>query len=626
MTVQIVAESPPIRGTTAGLSVPLPVAIAGDSIYVHVLLYSPNSTVNVAMPSADREVEIICVDSRAEGGVVVAWHFVIIEIFNPVNFPAGSDFVTLSWPTNAVNTHSVYAARSYTFRGVDRFPSDADCVEAGPFIIADQPTPAMVLPTGTTLLIDLIISTGSAASGPPPAGFTAGPRVSITAGAGAWMRTWRRTAGLPHLYPAHPTEIPVPTTPPGDTGVYWIVGIALVPAPVVVPPILPPDVQPLTLDCADSYNVLITGPDYRTVVASVGWSSIEWSRVLDEVSTATVTIPDALGGVHCCADAGGLLPWRFGLLLERNDAEVWSGPVVGLARQGEALQVNASDVMARFGKRLVTRVDRTYTNVDAGAVFASLVNAAQFESDLWRFAAPQGITGTALTRTVQALDFETSLDVLNDLANSSIDYFVMNGTLFVHDLFDGWIYSSNGDTNTLLPGPYTASKELFYGLFTESCWSQRPDWSINGLEQGNAIWVIGPDSSTEGARRFWVAQDFQSQAFDGLLDMVDDNPLYHPAEDEIIPDPVFQSGAQSTLALRKIAPAVIEGGALAVGAPVDVPNLRPGALWLCDIYDACFGQLLQVARLKRVQVRVTAASSGITESIAPTLTPPGSRD
>jgi hypothetical protein len=624
MATRVVDESPAYAGGLAGLTVPLPPALNGDFVYVQVMLYAPNSTANVGMIDMDRPVDVVCQDSVSEGAVVVGWHFVVAAVFDPGDFHAGDNFITLTWPTNAVITNAVFVARTYTLRDAVGAPSDATCVMAGPYTTAAQPTGGLALAADVDLVIDTVVSTGTGSSGEPPADFTPGVRASVPSGAAAWFQLWQRPGSAGVFEAPRETQIAVPTTPAGDTGVYWIATISFVSQPVLVVPGLP-EPQRLALDCADQYTVLITSSDYRNVINSVGWSSIEWTRVLDEVSTATVLIPDSLGGVRCCADVGGLLPWRYGIMIERNDQPVWSGPVTGLNRQGEALQVTASDVMARFQKRLATRRDLNFTNRDSGRVFADLIDEVQFDSDPWRFTAPRGVTGEVLTRKVLALEFENSLDVLNDIANSSVDYFVMNGSLFVHDTFNGWVYN-DGTEDVILRGPYTSSMELLYGLFTEDSWAQRPDWSISGQEQGNAVWVSAPDSGIEGSRRFWVAQDFESQAFDGVLDLVDDNPLYRPAEGEIIPDSVFQFGAQSTLALRRIAPAVIEGGALAVGAPIDVPNLRPGSLWACDIYDACFGQLLQMARLKRVQVKVAVADSGITETVAPILTPRGSRD
>jgi hypothetical protein len=616
----LVDEGPVAAGTSSGLTIPLPPALNGDFVYAHVMLYSPNSVSNVDLPAADRPVTVMCQSSVSETGVVKGWNVLLGWVFDPDDYDPGDILVTLSWPTNAITSGSVYVGRTYVVRDADGAPSDLLCAEAGPYTTANQPTAALALPEGSDLVVQLIVSVGSSASGNPPTNYVAGTRVSTDVGAQAWFLAWHLPDPSVTTEPAHTTAIAAPAS-----GAYWIVAIGFSPrASIFVPAV--PEPQRLSLDCADTYNVLITAADYATVVHSVGWSSIEWSRVLDEVSTATVVIPDRLGGVYCCADAGGLLPWRYGLMIERNDEEVWSGPVTALARQGESLRVTASDVMARFQKRLVSREDLDFTNMDSGAVFARLINAAQFSSDIWGFAAPVGLTATALTRTVKAVDFEMSFDVLSDLANSSVDFFVMAGDLYVFDVFRGWVHTVGLDTATLLAGPYLSTHEFLYGMFTEDCWAQRPDWSINGMEQGNAVWVAGPDTGEEGSRRFWVAQDLTSQTFDGVLDLVDDNPLYQPAENEIIPDAVFQLGADSTLALRKIAPAVIEGGALAVGAPVDISNLRPGSLWLCDIHDACYGQLLQIARLKRVQVTVSVNESGITESIAPTLTPPGARE
>ena len=88
----------------------------------------------------------------------------------------------------------------------------------------------------------------------------------------------------------------------------------------------------MRLGCAEDYEVFITRNDFVTlepeIVDAVGWSKLEWGRVLDDISEASVTIPDRLGGVRCCVPYGGLVPWRFGLRIERDSQLVWDGPVV----------------------------------------------------------------------------------------------------------------------------------------------------------------------------------------------------------------------------------------------------------------------------------------------------------
>ena len=65
------------------------------------------------------------------------------------------------------------------------------------------------------------------------------------------------------------------------------------------------------------------------------------------------------------------------------------------------------------------------------------------------------------------------------------------------------------------------------------------------------------------------------------------------------------------------------GVPLAIGAPIDMENLRPGSIWTLDIFDAGFGQLLQLSRLKGVDVTWSTTDDGMIETITPTLHPVG---
>ena len=119
----------------------------------------------------------------------------------------------------------------------------------------------------------------------------------------------------------------------------------------------------LRLGCAENYEVFITRNDAVTmepeIVDAVGFSKVQWTRALDDISTASVTIPDRLGGVRCCTPLGGLVPWRFGLRIERDGQLVWEGPVVQLRRERgdiSAITVTANDQLARFRKRFASLI------------------------------------------------------------------------------------------------------------------------------------------------------------------------------------------------------------------------------------------------------------------------------
>ncbi len=68
---------------------------------------------------------------------------------------------------------------------------------------------------------------------------------------------------------------------------------------------------------------------------------------------------------------------------------------------------------------------------------------------------------------------------------------------------------------------------------------------------------------------------------------------------------------------------MISGGTLAEGAPVDIDNLRPGSIWLMDVFDACYGRLRVASRLKSVEVSVSINDGNVVETISPTMFPPG---
>lgn len=430
-----------------------------------------------------------------------------------------------------------------------------------------------------------------------------------------------------------PESNPAGFTFPGDPITGFAVftwSFAAAPVPTSVRPAVA-DPKLLSLDCADDYQAFITGPDYRTRLATLRYESIKWNRILDDISEATVVVPDRLGGIRCMAPYGGLRPWRYGLMVERNGQEVWSGPVVGVGRDpgsiddASSITVRAKDVLARFQKRLATdSISYVYTNADGGVVLKGVIESAMHHTDLWYMPTPVAVSSAAVTRKIVARDFVYAYDVIRELFNSAVDAYVLNGRLIVYEHPTGWLYEDDAGQNVALDGPYNNHGELVYGLFMAGAFEELPGWDMNGLAQGNRSWVPGGDSGEDGFRKYWTAGNSGLWSVDGVLDVVDVDSLYR-AGDEAVPvvDTVFQRHADSLVALRANAPAVITGGSLAVGAPVDVPNLRPGSLWSIDVIDPGFEQLLQIARLKAVDFEVDVGEEGMTEKIRPTIHPVG---
>ena len=400
-----------------------------------------------------------------------------------------------------------------------------------------------------------------------------------------------------------------------------------------------PAPSPLRLGCASEYNVFVTMNDRVTllpeIVDEVGWSQLDFNRVLDDISEASVTLPDALGGVRCAARLGGLVPWRFGLRIERDAQLVWQGPVTSISRPTsdgravDSLRVTANDLFARFKRRLATRTTEDFIGVDAAEMMYDIMMEHArlgLAEDGFILFCPVVTAGTVVTRTMFAKDIEYAWDMLSELFNSAVDGYMLNDDVILFEPGTGWYYSNAAEPRLLLEGPYDPdSGELVYGTFTNEAWLERPGWSISGWNQVNTAWVPGADSGQEGFRRTYTARNLESVVLDGVLDFVDPNPLYRASADEDteIADSAFQRRADSIVQLRAKAPAVMEGGFLSQDAPINFDHLRPGSLWACDVIDANYGQLLQQARLKRVSVSVQMSEGKMTEEVAPTLFPVG---
>ena len=130
----------------------------------------------------------------------------------------------------------------------------------------------------------------------------------------------------------------------------------------------------------DEYIVQLVNGLTDVVLYEFPWSQITWSRVRNDVSSATVTVPAEDGGIECCRSFGMLKPWEQLLVIYRNGARVWDGPVIGWSRpaikQGGdgRLTIRALDRFAITYKRLCG-ADRT-AKEDPGSLFYNILNQA----------------------------------------------------------------------------------------------------------------------------------------------------------------------------------------------------------------------------------------------------------
>jgi hypothetical protein len=390
-----------------------------------------------------------------------------------------------------------------------------------------------------------------------------------------------------------------------------------------------PNPNNVTIGCPDEYSAIITGRDLTSYAARLDWSNLTWSRVLDEISSASVTVPDAFGGLRCNIEMNDVLvPWRFGLRIERNSELVWAGPITSVERPerggvgADYVTISADDKMAWLSKRTARNV-LSFQQADAADVFRTVIGDAVSFDNAFDLRCPSFTSGHSMTRDILPLDFEYTDQIIAELADSAVDYFVFGTDLVVYDARNpGW-WTQRGERKTRIartPDPYG---RYLFGLFTDEAFAGRPGFTLDGYAQGNNVIVPGADSGEAGFRRYWTASDVDLT--DGLLTYVDVSTLYRPQETgPIFDDGVFQNRADSLLAWKRTTPATVSGGWLSESAPVTVQSLLPGSLWAIDLAEKGVERLLTVQRLKRVDVSVDANDGSLVERIAPSLIPVGS--
>lgn len=121
----------------------------------------------------------------------------------------------------------------------------------------------------------------------------------------------------------------------------------------------------MTIDCVTQHRAYIYDRGGVTRLAEiVQLASVEWTRVRDDISEATVNV----NGQACQAQAdtlGGIEPGRHELVLYRGDERVWEGPINRLTYTRDSVEIHALDVLY-YASRTVMHLgyDNSYPNVD----------------------------------------------------------------------------------------------------------------------------------------------------------------------------------------------------------------------------------------------------------------------
>jgi hypothetical protein len=324
------------------------------------------------------------------------------------------------------------------------------------------------------------------------------------------------------------------------------------------------------------YEVLILERGGDTLVVAFPWTSITWSRVLDDTSAASVRADGYPDG--CCIDLKQILPWRHELAIYRDGELVWIGAIFLPKAPPDKFTIEARDLSVWWDHRLIHE-DHDYSSpTDLATIFKDISDDAMAPDNspgLEITTTPSGVTGTMELLAVQHL---LAGQKLRDLAQIGVDWTVVGRSVLAG--------------GTEVP---TAS----IGTFLDEHFVAPPTPRIDGAQQANAWLVRGSGGGAAGDTVYGYSSDPASIALDGLLESV--------ATIQTIEDNASALAAsQSRVALTKGVVAV-ENCVLTPDAPFVLEDLVPGAVCDLALEETCipvFGEF----RLQHVDV--TAEGDG----------------
>lgn len=312
-----------------------------------------------------------------------------------------------------------------------------------------------------------------------------------------------------------------------------------------------------------------------TVSAANSLTEVEWTRTLDETSTARIVVsPDG----DCCERLGRVRSWRHKLMVYRDGAFVWGGPILQAEWSLGQVEIRASDILAWLDRR-VPHQDIAFGDSDLTEIATWLIEDG-FEPDdpghSVQVIDPAGVRGARQ----YSQNIGQTGDHLRDLAEVGIDY------------------TAVGDIIVLLPETHTAT----VGRLSDA---DLPEGLVVA-EDGTALgtrWVVAGSSEETNV----LGEAGGPHEYYGLLERY--------LEQTSIPDAASAAeAARSKLRSSLPVPVFLDSQQVTISpeAAVDVPKLVPG--WCLDITSAqtcrTITQRLKVTGLKVTETGGTGATPG----------------
>lgn len=372
-------------------------------------------------------------------------------------------------------------------------------------------------------------------------------------------------------------------------------GRLVAPAPEPVPG--PPDLAD-TLDCG-IYEAIVFTRGLTEIVGMLPFGEVDWGRVLDGVSTASLTVDGVANRSQlqkCCRLLGEVEPFEHELCLYRNGYRCWSGPITAMTFPPDQILISAFDLSGWLQRRTL-HTDYNAVQQDLITIWVNYVqDAMAVDNSPGLHPTALALSGILADRLTQITEHNVAADAIGELERTGIDWTTVDRVM---------------QAGPVLTQPPPITDALEFPLLIDASFRVPPTILLDGMQGANCWYVQGGGTGPAGAvifgeygPEFAATPDHVAQPAAPDYAVIEDQ--YGrletvTSESRALDQPSIDDNAKSRYDLTKRPVAVISEGLLLPSAPIAMRKLIPGSLVQVHLANAC-KPIGDIYRIKAVTV------------------------
>lgn len=342
---------------------------------------------------------------------------------------------------------------------------------------------------------------------------------------------------------------------------------------------------------AGEWRAIIQHRGGGAYIGELTYTSLSMNRVLSDAADASITI-SASDLIHseCCDVIKSFVPYKYELVLYRNQQSVYVGPIIEASFTRSSVTLESFDLFHWFEKRIIN-VPMIERYTDLAEAFETLYNIGIGQDPSPNIKFMKRDTGVKGGKEVNSEEWRRVADDMKELAESGLHFVVLDRVL----------YCFGNDDRPFPDLPVLISEDFGDDL----------TFTMNGADFANDVIVTGNTDEATGFARYGHKTSWNSTSDDPLITQVfsESNNV--------------SEGALDLSAMRRLdtfkRPPLTPTGTFSSHANLPFNRLLPGCHAPMALITGCV-EVIDTFMLTRVEVSVELGQ-GVTESITPTFQP-----